>query len=353
MAGALRQPGSQNYSTLPGTSSALAIVALPLGSGACTAPADADTDAESGELRAPSASDVDELLLDDVAADESPPEALAAVKAWSVRHVQLRDPNDPSRPDPVDPFNGFFVVAKDANGAPLFLDAMALTDEGVAHFYFSVRTDEAGKYIELPLLAAPRDQPAAARVERNVNWLASEQKRLGMLIKSSVAADAFTASLAPRAAHPWMAALKCTADLAVLALTATNPIAMLAAQAAVDGTFALVDAVAGNDAAAASEATGAAVQATMATVALGVGKAVSHAVSLGLVSNKTVGTGKAVGGAGLVVAMVGAVGYQTYAHGAKAGLKTALDVLVPQSCQETYANLTDVPHNDVTPPRTN
>src|SRR5262249_16411996 len=134
--------------------------------------------------------DVDESIIEDVPADASPPKALGAVKSWSVHYVELRDPSNPDNPDPVDPFNGFFLIAKDANGAPIFFDTMALTDEGIAHFYFSVQTDKDGNYLEIPLLAAPGDAEGAKRVQETVDWLTAEKTRIGGIIQNEYATDA-------------------------------------------------------------------------------------------------------------------------------------------------------------------
>jgi hypothetical protein len=336
-------------------SGVLVAMALALGTGACSAAPDAAADdVTADELRAPTKGDVDQVLLDAVAADATPPEGLRDVKSWSVHYVQLRDPKNPANPDPLDAFNGFFLIAKDATGTPLFFDTIALMDDGLAHFYFSVKTDEAGNYFEMPLMASSTDPAAVARVEKKVSWLAAEKTRLGHLIESRYATAA--AGTAAATIHPmdtkaqqWTAGAECAADLAVLALTAASPITMLVAQAAVDGTFALVDAVSGSDGAQ-TNLENAATDVTMAGVAKGVGKAVTHAVTKGVVSGKTVGTLKSAGGPLVLVAMVGVVGYQMYEHGAKAGLKAAVNLLIPDACVKTYKNLTQLPHNDVTKP---
>ena len=269
--------------------------------------------------------------------------------------MQLRDPKNPALPDPVDAFNGFFLVAKDVNGTPLFFDTIALTDDGLAHFYFSVKTDESGNYFEMPLLAAADDPDATALAAKKVSWLVAEKTRLGHLIESRYAtATTATASATIRpmdtAAQEWTAGAECAADLAVLALTASSPITMLVAQAAVDGTFALVDAVSGADGAK-TGLENAATNATMAGVAKGVGKAVSHAVTKGSLSGKTVDSLKAAGGPALIVGMVAVVGYQMYEHGAKAGFAAAVNLLIPDACVKTYKNITQLPHNDVTKPQ--
>ena len=143
-----------------------------------------------------------------------------------------------------------------------------------------------------------------------------------------------------------LAWLKCAADLAVFGLTITNPITFLVAQAAVDGAFALVDAVT-DDGNATKDAVGAVTTAGMAGVASGVGKAVNTAVARGLVSDATVGVVKRAGGAVALVGMASVVGYQFYDKGLVGGAKAALSFIIPQSCQTAYASMTEVPHNDV------
>ncbi len=336
-------------------STVLVAFAMAMSSTACSAPDD-DVLAEDDDLRAPREGDVDQVLIDSVAADSKPPEGLANVKSWSVHYVQLRDPKNPANPDPIDPFNGFFLIAKDAKGTPLFFDTIALTDDGIAHFYFSLKTDTDGNYFEMPLLAPSDDPEAAERVQKMVSWLVSEKTRLGRVIEriyeTDPAVSAASSKLTPMnvTAGQWKAGIKCAADLAVLALTFTSPITMLVAQAAVDGTFAIVDAVSGTGGTR-QDLESAAANATMAGVAKGVGKAVNRAVRKGLISPKTAATAKSAGGPLVLVAMVGVVGYQMYDKGVKAGLKTAVSLLVPESCRQTYKNITELPHNDVTKPQ--
>ena len=136
-------------------------------SGACGGSSGDDTTGDTdGELRQlESGVDVNEVIVEKVPATPAPDDALPHVSSWTVRYVELRDPANPNNPDPTDPFNGFFLVANDASGTPLFFDTMALTDQGVAHFFFSfdTATDANGNasYVELPLVAAEGDTVGA------------------------------------------------------------------------------------------------------------------------------------------------------------------------------------------------
>src|SRR5262245_28864746 len=113
----------------------LALVLTVLATACGSHPSDGASNTSDDELRQlREGIDINEALVDLVPASAGAPASLAAVKSWSVRYVELRDPQDPKSPDPADPFVGFFLVANDASDAPLFFDAMALTDGGVAHF---------------------------------------------------------------------------------------------------------------------------------------------------------------------------------------------------------------------------
>src|SRR5688572_25052107 len=93
--------------------------ALALGCGCSTATEGVDE--SSDELRQlQEGVDVDVSLLEDFPADAHPPANLAKVRKWSVHYVEMRDPANPKNRDPKDPFNGLFLIAKDAGGTPLF-----------------------------------------------------------------------------------------------------------------------------------------------------------------------------------------------------------------------------------------
>lgn len=338
---------------LPTLTLGLLVVAATLTLG-CTAPfEEVESDGSDSALRQLQAGiDVDIPVIDGVALGSPAPKVFERVRSWSVRYVELRDPKDPENPDPEAPFNGFFLIARDAEERPLFFDTMALTDQGVAHFYFSVDTDARGNYLEIPLLAAPDDAEGRQRVEETVAWLGSERLHLASVIGQAFADDDATA-VSPRSiqVQSWrkiFTGAKCVADLAVLGLAVTNPITFFFAQAAVDGTFALVDAATGTGDAA-DGAASAAAHATIGGVAKGVGRVVRSSVERGTIQQTTVNGARRAGGATLAVGMVGAIGYQAYENGARGALSTAIEMVVPQSCQETYRNITRVPNNDVAP----
>jgi hypothetical protein len=331
---------------------------LLVGAAACST-ADSIFSSESGDLRALEAGvDIDVPLIQDFPADPNPPAAFTSVASWSLNYVAYRDPSNTSNPDPTDPFNGFFLIANDSSGTPLFFDAIALTGEGVAHFVFSFQTDDAGSYLEIPLVAASDDPNAADLVNATVGWLMSEKTRVGLAIQSkysagtqvdgsavasqSLSIKAQSLGFRTESLTDWENGLQCAADLAVLGLTITNPVAFFAAEAAVDGTFAVVNAVSGTGGTE-QNVGGAIVNASLAGVAKGVGSAVTKAVASGAISSGTVSALKLGGGAVALVGAAGAVGYQVYKNGIKAGLQTAIDAVVPQSCIATYKDITQVP----------
>jgi hypothetical protein len=307
---------------------------------------DTSDPSESSDLRALEAGvDIDQPILQDFPAAPNPPSAFASVASWSLDYVALRDPNNPSNPDPTDPFNGFFLIGNDAGGTPLFFDAIALTDEGVGHFLFSFQTDQAGSYLQIPLVATTDDAAATAIVNATVGWLMSEKTRVGLAIQSEFATDtgADASTLTTQDLTTWKEGLQCVADLAVMGLTITDPVAFFASEAAVDGTFAVVSAVTGTGGTG-SDVAGTVTNATLAGVAKGVGNAVKNAVTSGSIGEGTGTLLKSGTGALGAVAVAGAVGYQVYKNGVGAGLATAIKLVVPQACVAAYENITQVPH---------
>jgi hypothetical protein len=212
------------------------------------------------------------------------------------------------------------------------------------------QTDEAGSYLEIPLIAASDDSAAVATVNSTVSWLMSEKTRVGMAVGAKFAASSEDASstIAPQDLTTWKDGLQCMADLAVLGLTITDPVAFFASEAAVDGTFAVISAVSGTGGTG-NDVGGAVTNATLLGVAKGVGKAVTNAVSHGAIGADTVSALKAGGGALAAVGVAGAVGYQIYKNGVGAGLQTAINAVVPQACVSAYQNFTQVPNVTVTP----
>ena len=99
---------------------ALAVL-VALCSACSSSSGDGTTADQEGDLRQlQSGVDVNEIIVDKIAATPVPDSSLPQVSSWTVRYVELRDPANPSNPDPTDPFNGFFLVANDAAGMPLF-----------------------------------------------------------------------------------------------------------------------------------------------------------------------------------------------------------------------------------------
>lgn len=309
-------------------------------SGVACAPAE-ESDATEDELRAiREGVDIDESVIEDVPAGPNAPEPLADVRSWSVRYVELRDPTNKEKPDPVDPFIGFFLIAKDAKGVPLFFDTMSLTEGGIAHFYFSTKTDTDGNYVEIPLVAGKDDAKSQARAKATADWLTAEKVRVGGVIKAQQGADSTSSELrfgiAPLAYKEWRDRVKCAADLAVFALTLGNPVAEYVAQAVVDGTAALVDMKFGED------PTENAKSAALNAAKGGVRKVVDK-----YVKEETLKAVKTVGVVGVAVVATVIVGYQAYDKGIEAAAKFAakevVKRLVPTSCQDVYQEFTKVP----------
>ena len=334
----------------------LALAGAAASSTACSAPEEEMSAADEAELRALRAGvDINEALIENTPAGPNAPAVFANVRSWDIRHVELRDPTNPGQPDPTDPFNGFFLIAKDVKGNPLFFNTLAMTDEGIAHFYFSFETDDAGNYLEIPLIATEGDAESVQRVKATTEWLASEKVRLGHVLKDTYA-DERASMISPVQGvqvqdwAAWRNKVKCVAELAVFALTMTNPIAFFLAQAAVEGGFAIADAVT-KSGDATKGGVAAVTNAALGGVGKGVGKAVSAAVTKGKITQGAVNTAKKVGVRAVGVAMVGAVGYQVYKHGVAKGLKEAVKMLIPESCQLAYAEVFATPRNDMQTPR--
>jgi hypothetical protein len=326
---------------------------MTFGSNACGgASADASSSgSEDGALRQlQQGTDVDLTIplgdngAADLPADTNPPEALLSVKLWSVHYVELRAPANPDNPDPQDPFNGFFLIAKNAAGAPLFFDTIASMDDGIAHIYFSTQTDADGNYLEIPLVAAAEDADAAVRVEAATDWLQSERVRIGAVIKDHYLAPASTtrsANISPQNLATWNEGIHCVASLANFCFVEAPPVYFVT-QAAIDGTFALVDAVSGTGQPASD--------ALLAGLSLGLGKtAVGGGIvrAMGTVGTKVI---SATPGGLKTIGMVGAVGIALYERGnVKKALGDVLKTALPVSCVDTYKNLTQVPRDDISP----
>ena len=277
--------------------------------------------------------DVDEEIVARVPAGANAPDAFADVRSWSLRYVELRDPARPDAPDPVEPFIGYFLIAQDASGAPLFFETMAVTDEGLAHYYFSVGTT-GGSYREIPLVTPGDDAAAERRVADTTAWLSAEKARVAGAVEKAFRVK--PSSLGTLSGYSvWRDRLKCAADLAVFALTLTNPLAFFAAQAVVDGAAALVDGTAGDGEKAHAYASGAAINGGIYGVSKGVGKVVARYVA----KEKTAML-KRAGSPVLLVGMVGLIGYQAFMAGdAKGALVATAKLLIPASCQAAYGEL--------------
>ena len=174
------------------------------------------------------------------------------------------------------------------------------------------------------------------RVKETRDWLEAEKMRLGGVVKKQFANESTTSSsqVGTRDFATWKLRLKCAADLAVFALTLSNPIAFFVAQAVVDGASGAVDAIAGSGDPQADIAS-ATTQAVIGGVAVGAKKALAVRLAKHIFTPAGVAAAKKAGAAGVGVLIVGAIGYQVYSG--EGTLATVAELLIPKSCRDAYA----------------
>lgn len=334
-------------------------VPLLLGSTIGCAPVAEEGDDESSALRAIEAQDINMVLVEDVPVDAPPSDAVAPamkrVASWTLRHVEYRDKNDATKPDAAEPFKGYFLIANDRNGEALFLDAISIVDakegiHGTVHSFFSFATRPGEKgtfeYEELPL--ARSDDPAAqARVEATHAWLAGQRTLVAKALArrydtavTSAATSTRATDLRPLAIDK-LAVAKCAADIAILVLTFTNPIAGFLIQAGVDGAFAVLEAATGENPT--ENAVSSGTNLALVGVVKGAEAAVTRSVAASLI---VAAAGKKVAVATAAVGAAGYVGYQVWdkgvVEGTKAtgsGMASLAKALVPTSCQKAYESI--------------
>jgi hypothetical protein len=315
--------------------------ALALGAAHC-APLPSDGAVEDGSaLRQTEDQDVDAVLASNVpvrapAGDDLAP-VLRAVRSWTLRYVEYRDPSAPTRPDLVEPFKGFFMVALDASGAPLFVEATSFANEGVGsatkvddvvgvvHTYLAVTTstDASGKaaYDELTMGTADTETNAIA----TSTWLAREREHVAETARRGHVGA--SSSIRARALDP-AKSVKCAVDIALIALMFSNPIVAILVQGSIDGAFALIEVTNGRarTGEAASSVGHSAVAATAGVIQLGAKVALSKSAYA------------TAAGAAKTTFRVGLVGYAVYEVWDK-GLVEGAKSLIPTSCKDAYASL--------------
>lgn len=313
---------------------------------ACAAPSPEDAAGSDEAMRALQAGDVDEVVVEDVPVGNpaSPDlDVFSRVRFWTVRHVELRDPKDSRKPDPEEPFSGFFLVGSDENHVPLFFEATALVDGAAVRSFFSVATttNDSGEesYVELPIASAQGDEESVRRSQAARAWFDQERSETVVsALRRQYPSDTGTASLRPRGlSKTGIDSVKCAAEIALLAFTATNPITMFLVSAGVDGAIALIEAA--NDGSGSADAADAAVNATLAASVKGAEKALSRSVSTALVAAAAGSAVKRQLPKLFAGAVVGIVGYQVWDKGVSGGLKRTTELLVP-SCVALYDDMT-------------
>lgn len=328
------------------------LLALVLGATAavgCAAPPIEAGEDQGEALRQIQAQDVNEVLVENVrvvqkpGADVAP--ALKRVASWTLRHVEYRDAANPEKQDELEPFRGYFLVANDADGNALFLDAISIVDkdglEGSVHSFFSFasRANQAGimEYEELPL-APGEDAASQARSKATHAWLAAQRATVADALRARFGAtDAQTTSLHTLGLDK-LQAMKCAADIALLVLTVTNPITGFLLQAGADGAFALIQAASGQG------GTESALDATAGVALAGVAKGAEMTITRSVAASILVVAGGAK--VAVLTAAVGATGYvgvqmwkKGVPEGGASGMKDIVKLLVPTSCQKAYASM--------------